>query len=264
MFFIDQLNREIEIKSVPKRIISLVPSQTEYLYALGLEKEIVGITKFCIYPTLFFKSTTKIGGTKNFAMDKIAKLAPDLIIANKEENYQEGIEELQKYYPVWISDITTLEDSYFMMAEIGKITNKTQESSQIIGNIRLEFSKLQAKVTQQNSKKKVLYLIWQNPLMAAGRATFIDEMLQIAGFENVVTENRYPEILPATIQTMAIDYIFLSSEPYPFQEKHKIALQKLFPHTKIILVDGELFSWYGSRLQYSAGYFQNLLQKIEN
>lgn len=266
MLFIDQLANQITLKTVPKRIISLVPSQTEFLYELGLQAEIVGITKFCIHPKSFFKVTTKVGGTKQFNFELINSLQPDLIIANKEENYKEGIEKLQQNYQVWLSDIENLQDSYDMMHEIGKMTDKEQKAKEIIAEIQTEFAKLANNYTINSENnfinRKVLYLIWQNPFMAAGKNTFIDNMLQVAGFENVISENRYPELTEIAIKNLAPDYIFLSSEPYPFKEKHILALQKICPTSKIILVDGELFSWYGSRLKHSALYFQNLFQNL--
>src|SRR5689334_4269975 len=97
----DQLNREVNLPSLPRRIISVVPSQTELLFYLGLDAEIIGITKFCIHPAGKCKSTTKIGGTKQLDIDKIKSLDPDLIIANKEENERGQLEELMQHFPVW-------------------------------------------------------------------------------------------------------------------------------------------------------------------
>lgn len=262
MMYIDQIGNQITLKNIPKRIISLVPSQTEFLYELGLDTEIVGITKFCIYPKEYFKMTTKIGGTKKFNFELINALKPDLIIANKEENYQQGIEKLQQNHQVWLSDIQNLEDSYTMMLEIGKMIDKEQKANEIINEIKIEFAKLTNHFNTNFITKKVLYLIWQNPFMAAGKNTFIDNMLHKAGFENIISENRYPELSEMAIKNLSPDYIFLSSEPYPFKEKHIIDLEKICPNAKVIVVDGELFSWYGSRLKYSAVYFQNLFSKL--
>lgn len=254
MFFTDQLQNTIELRATPQRIISLVPSQTEFLCDIGLADKLVGITKFCIHPKEICKNIAKIGGTKNFHFEKIAQLQPDLIIANKEENYREGIEELQKKYPVWVSDIVNLEDSYAMMSEIGKMTKKEVEASAIIQTIHQNFAKLQSTTTY----KKVIYLIWNNPIMVAGKNTFIDVLLEKAGFQNLITKSRYPEITLEDMQSLKPDCIFLSSEPYPFAEKHLSLFQNACPLAKVVLVDGELFSWYGSRLIHSAKYFQEL------
>ncbi|WP_342626401.1 helical backbone metal receptor [Belliella baltica] len=109
--YTDQLKRKVTIAESPKRIISLVPSQTELLVDLGLGDRIVGVTKFCVHPEGFKEKKQIIGGTKNFHFDKIDQLEPDLIIGNKEENYQEGIEKLAEKYPVWMSDIFDLSDA---------------------------------------------------------------------------------------------------------------------------------------------------------
>ncbi|MFY7789106.1 MAG: ABC transporter substrate-binding protein, partial [Thermoflexibacteraceae bacterium] len=252
------LQHTITLADAPQKIVSLVPSQTEFLIDLGLQEQVVGITKFCIHPKDFWKKTTKIGGTKQFNFDKIHALAPAIIIGNKEENYEEGIKTLQKNYAVWCSDIVNLEDAYRMMQNLGAITANEEAAKQIIDTIKANFAALQT----VNKPAKVLYFIWQSPYMVVGQGTFINEMLQIAGFQNVVEGNRYPVLSVATIQELAPDYIFLSSEPYPFKAKHLATFQEICPKAKTMIVDGELFSWYGSRLRHSAAYFKDLQHEI--
>lgn len=252
------MNREVMIAETPKRIISLVPSLTELLFDLGLEDEIVGVTKFCIYPKEKVKQLPKVGGTKKFRFDVIQALQPDLIIGNKEENYQEGIEKLAQNYPVWMSDIFTFSDAYEAISAIGQITQKEVQAEQLISEIQRSFKAIRP------VKKSVLYLIWQNPYMAVGKHTFVDEMLQLCGFENAMQASRYPEISPEKIQELAPELILLSSEPYPFKEKHLFDFQKVSPKSNVILVDGELFSWYGSRLRFSGKYFQDLIDAVVN
>ncbi|MDQ3395489.1 MAG: helical backbone metal receptor [Bacteroidota bacterium] len=252
--FKDQLGNEVHLDKIPNRIISLVPSQTELLFDLGLNEEIVGITKFCIHPPSKVKKIAKIGGTKNFNFEKINSLHPDLIIANKEENYKEGVLQLSQSFPVWVSDIKDLDEAYTMIEGIGSITDKSSAASEIIGRIKKDLEAIKI-----NKKKKALYLIWKNPYMSIGGDTFINQMLEYAGFENLLNKSRrYPQISPEEIAFMAPEYILLSSEPYPFKEKHINEFQKISPKSKIMVVDGEMFSWYGSRLQYSAKYFKEL------
>ena len=140
--FIDQTGRSISLADTPQRIISLVPSQTELLFDLGLDKEVTGITKFCIHPKEWLRTKTRVGGTKQLKMDIIHQLQPDLIIANKEENVKEQIEELQQHYPVWISDVNNLNHAHEMIQQIGSITNKQQQANKINSNIRENFSQL--------------------------------------------------------------------------------------------------------------------------
>ena len=252
---IDQLGRRVEILFPPQRIVSLVPSQTELLFDLGVGERVAGITKFCIYPSEARQSATVIGGTKNFDFDKIAALKPDLIIGNKEENYQAGIEQLATQYPLWMSDISDLTEALAMIRQVGLLVGATEKGEQLAAEITASFAALEAR----QHLIPVAYFIWRKPYMAAASGTFIDDMLRRAGFRNVFAYlGRYPEITPEQLVAAAPARIFLSSEPYPFKKKHLAEFQDICPRAKIQLVDGELFSWYGSRLRLSAAYFQQL------
>lgn len=257
--FTDQMQRKVEIEFPPRRIVSVVPSQTELLFDLGLEKEVCGITKFCIHPDVWFRTKTRVGGTKTLHLDQIRALHPDLILANKEENTQADIEALAKEFPVWISDIHNLDEALQMIDCVGQITDRENEASRIHQNIVKGFETLQADA----SNLKTLYLIWQEPYMSVNADTFIHDMLQRAGMDNVMANHasRYPEISVETLQSLSLDQILLSSEPFPFAEKHVAQLAAIRPDVKIRLVDGELFSWYGSRLQHTATYLQHVLLK---
>lgn len=235
-----------------------MPSQTELLFDLGLEKEIAGITKFCIHPFHKCKQVTKVGGTKNFRFDVIDRLQPDLIIGNKEENYKEGIERLQEQYPVWISDIYTLPDALGMMEGVGCLTGKEREASALINSIEEAFKSVEATYS-----KRVAYFIWREPYMVAGSHTFIHDMLTRCGFVNAFAHlERYPEITHSQLTEAKPDLIFLSSEPYPFKEKHTAEFKTYCPQAQILVVDGEMFSWYGSRLLQAPAYFNSLIQKL--
>ena len=253
--FTDQTGHVIQLAQIPKRIISLVPSQTEMLYDLGLEDEVIGITKFCIHPASWFQNKIKVGGTKQLHLEKIRQLKPNLIIANKEENTREQIEELDKEFPVWISDIHNLDEAIKMILEVGIITGTEDKACEITNNIQHNFSLLPTNL----SRPRCAYLIWKKPLMAAGGDTFIHAMMEKAGFENVFSELlRYPEVTIQTIIESGCEYLLLSSEPFPFSEKHIEELQPLLPGIKLVLVDGEMFSWYGSRIAGFPKYVQTL------
>ncbi|MEP7170536.1 MAG: helical backbone metal receptor [Bacteroidota bacterium] len=245
------------------KIISTVPSQTELLYDLGLREEVIGITKFCVHPYEWFRTKTRIGGTKNLNIKKIVALNPDLIIANKEENVKEQIEELQKKFKVYISDIKNLDDALKMMDDVGKLINKKDEANKIVEEIKSRFEDFKL----QSSKFKVasvIYLIWKNPCMTVGGDTFIHDMIARCGFKNIFGKlKRYPEITSEQISSLKPDFIFLSSEPYPFKEKHIEELKIISPTSKIILVNGEYFSWYGSRLLKAVEYFRELREDLK-
>ncbi len=256
MIFIDQLNRQIELDAVPKRIISTVPSQTELLIDLGLSDYLVGRTKFCIHPKDTVSKIPKIGGTKNLKIDKIIELKPDLIIANKEENTKEDIELLATKFPVWISDIFNLKDALDSIKGIGQVTHSIESAQNLISNIKKEFQNIK----KANTPQKVVYLIWQNPYISVGNDTFIHDMLEKMGWTNAFEDlSRYPEVSIDMIKDAHPDRILLSSEPYPFQAKHVSGFQSLFPKSQIQLVDGEYFSWYGSRLAHAPKYFKSIL-----
>ncbi len=258
MLYTDQLQRQIDLPHPPRRIISLVPSQTELLADLGLETEVVGITKFCVHPKSWFQEKTRIGGTKSLHLDRIRKLQPDLIIANKEENDQEQVKTLMKEFPVWVSDVKNLPDALEMIRALGKICGKEKESKAILQTIEQNFKEL-AMTRMGRRPIRAAYLIWQEPLMVAGGDTFIHSMMHRAGYKNVFGDQlRYPEIQSDDLAAARPEVILLSSEPYPFKEKHIHFYQNQFPQAKTKLVDGEMFSWYGSRLQLSAPYFQGL------
>ncbi len=257
--FIDQTGRSISLFKIPERIISIVPSQTELLFDLGMEKEVIGITRFCVHPDEWFRTKIKVGGTKHLNIDIIHQLQPDLIIANKEENEKEQIEELQKYYPVWISDVRNLHDAYQMIEQVGIITNREQSANEIIIRIKENFAQLKTR----NAKPETCYLIWQKPYMTIGNDTFIHSMMEVAGFENIFSDKkRYPEITIDELLTANCQLLLLCSEPFPFKEKHAEEIKAQGFNGQILLVDGEMFSWYGSRLLKAPNYFRQLYYQI--
>ncbi|WP_201986618.1 ABC transporter substrate-binding protein [Hymenobacter rubidus] len=252
------MGRRVAVPFPPRRIVSLVPSQTELLFDLGLGEKVVGVTRFCIHPAEARTKTTVIGGTKNFDFEKIAALKPDLIIGNKEENYQGGVEQLAAEYPVWLSDISNLPEALDMIRRVGFIAGAKEKADALAAEIDGSFAAL---VTAANEAApvSVAYFIWRKPYMVAASGTFIDDMLHRAGFTNAFADQaRYPEISAEQLAAAAPQRIFLSSEPYPFGEKHLAEFQTICPDAKIEIVDGELFSWYGSRLRKSAAYFSQL------
>ena len=252
----DQMNRHITLSGEPKRIVSLVPSQTQLLADLGLEDEVVGITTFCVHPQHWRKEKVIVGGTKKVHFDRIAALKPDLIIGNKEENTKTDIEKLAKDYPVYMSDVSNLSQALEMIGDLGKICGKADKAEEIQSTISRNFAGLSPEL---GGGRRTLYFIWMNPWMVAGEETFIDDMLQRCGLFNVAERTRYPELTIDQIISRQPQRILLSSEPFPFKEKHIAELQKLLPQAKITLVNGEYFSWYGSMLMDSVGYFEKVV-----
>ncbi|PKF74901.1 ABC transporter substrate-binding protein [Chryseobacterium sp. PMSZPI] len=239
------------------KIVSLVPSITEALFDLGLtENEIVGRTKFCIHPQDKIKNIVVIGGTKNINIDKIKALQPDLILANKEENVKEQVEALMTNFKVNVTNVETIEDNYYLLKNLGKLFGK-EERAQLF-NLKIYEILHQTKL---NTKIKTAYLIWKNPYMTIGSDTFIHRILSEIGFDNIFKDKtRYPII--TTEDLAKADVIMLSSEPFPFKEKHIEELRAFYPEKKIMIVDGEAFSWYGTHIAKCENYFKELLAEI--
>ncbi|MBX2905765.1 MAG: ABC transporter substrate-binding protein [Taibaiella sp.] len=249
------MGRRVLLNGEPKRIVSLVPSQTELLHDLGLEEEVVGITKFCIHPESWFRSKRRVGGTKSVHLEIIDELKPDLVIANKEENTQEQVEALAEKYPVWISDIRTLDEALQMILSVGELTGREGKAADIVSNIRSGMASLQ---TAQ--PLRVAYYIWRNPWMSVGGDTFISDMISRIGWTNVLeNESRYPVVNPESLRGTGVQRVLLSSEPYPFKEQHIGEIKQALPNVEVTLVDGEMFSWYGSRLMHAPGYFSGIV-----
>ncbi len=264
MEFKDQLHRTFTLESTPQRIISLVPSQTELLYDLGLEDRIVGITKFCVHPYHFKSTKTVVGGTKNIKLDKIKALQPDIILCNKEENTKEIVETLEKICPVHVSDVKTIDESLEMISQYGAMLKCNTEASKINHKIQFHLQDFQEFV-KDIPVQKVAYFIWRKPWMVAGQDTFINHLLELCKFENIyASHGRYPEV---TIKKIRLegdpDVVMLSSEPYPFKEEHAFELGRCTHHAKTVFVDGEYFSWYGSRLAKAFAYFKQLHKRLQ-
>lgn len=255
MELIDQLQRKLILNTTPKRIISLVPSQTELLCDMGLEDCIVGVTKFCIHPKHLKQNKTIVGGTKTIKADKIKALQPDIILCNKEENTKEIVEACEAITTVHVSDIFSISDCLELIHQYGQLFNKQTIAQQIVNKINVNLKKFQAYI-KNKPILNVAYFIWRSPWMIAGNKTFINHLLEINQFKNVFSDSsRYPEIQLETLPEN-LDVILLSSEPYPFKEQHMQEVLEHTPNAKAILVDGEYFSWYGSRLIKAFDYFK--------
>jgi ABC-type Fe3+-hydroxamate transport system substrate-binding protein len=212
----------------------------------------VGITAYCVHPKHWLQEKTIIGGTKDLQLERIRALKPDLILGNHEENVKAQIEALQSDFNVHISQIECVEDAFDMILTVGKLTNTSSKAQQLVEEIKT----LRAKLTTPVTKKRVAYFIWQEPMMLAGPNTFIGKMLEEVGFENAAPQNeqRYPQIAFDAIDRLNADVLLLSSEPYAFTTKDLHHLGKKHPRALCKIVDGELFSWYGSRMKQAYSY----------
>ncbi|GAB5556258.1 MAG: helical backbone metal receptor [Schleiferiaceae bacterium] len=262
----DPTGHTIEMPSAPMRIASWVPSQTEYLVDLGLRDQIVGVTKFCIHPSDLLTRENNIGGTKKIWREKLLELQPDLVIANKEENTLEDVEWAREHFPTYTTDVVDIPSALSMLQDLANLCGVSKMGTSWVEKIELEFESLNLSAkasktpTSDISEISTLYLIWKNPYMAAGTDTFIHSVLDWSGLKNAIEKPRYPEISIEEINTMRPSLILLSSEPFPFSDKHIVELKNQLDYEPVIsVVDGEMFSWYGSRLLKTPMYISQFL-----
>ena len=246
-----------------KRIVSLVPSQTELLIDLGLENYIVGVTKFCVHPLYIRNVKQVVGGTKNIKIDKIKELKPDIILCNKEENTKEIVRACEQIAQTHVSNIYTLEDLRHLVLLYGRLFSCRIEAKRIIEKLDFKVDDFK-KFISAKTKSKVAYFIWRNPWMAIGGNNFINHLLKLNNFENIYSNKpRYPEIELRKIRLEGDpEIVLLSSEPYPFKEEHAFEIGRHTDHAKTVFVDGEMFSWYGSRMLKAFDYFKKLHNSI--
>ena len=256
---LDQIGRDVSFLNPLKRIVSLVPSQTELLVDLGLEDNIVGVTKFCVHPSYIKNVKQIVGGTKNIKIDKIKELKPDIILCNKEENTKEIVKFCEQITLTHVSNIYSIEDLKDLILQYGKLFSCRIEANRIIEKLNFKINDFKRFMSDQ-PKRKVAYFIWRNPWMVAGSNNFINHLLELNNFENIYSnKRRYPEIELKKIRLEGDpEIVMLSSEPFPFKEKHAFEIGRHTHHSKTIFVDGEMFSWYGSRVLKAFDYFKKL------
>ncbi len=282
------MGRSVSVPALPQRIVSLVPSQTELLFDLGVGERVVGVTRYCVHPAGEVAKKEVVGGTKTLRFDIIERLEPDLIIGNMEENERGAIERLEIDYPVWMSDVRDLVGAIRMIRSVGGVVDRASEAEKIAADVELAFDAL----PRLPNALRVAYVIWRKPHMVAGRPTFIDAMLTICGFENafgaqtlpaesalagdlsasdkpagpmsvqLAGDSRYPVVNDDQLRTSGLDLILLASEPFPFDEVYRAEFAEKFPGVNVRLVDGEMFSWYGSRLVRAAKYLRHLVADL--
>lgn len=253
-FLTDHIGRQMNISIAPKRIVSICPAITETLFDLGLEKELVGRTKYCIFPKGIVEKVPIVGGTKEVNVEKIRELQPDLILAEKEENTEEIVRALEKIAPVFVMEVQSIEDAYRFIQTLGLLTNTEQVADRLIDSSKTSFHSV---TCMQN--QNAAYVIWRKPYMVVGGTTYINDVLHTLGFRNSFEkeDSRYPAVTKEQLADANLDVLLLASEPFPFQEKHIAEFQAFLPHTKIVLVDGEMF-WYGSKMITAGAYFKQL------
>lgn len=244
-----------ETADVHARIVSLVPSITETLFALNLDGQIVGRTGFCVHPRDKVRAVRKVGGTKAVNLDAVRALRPTHLIVNIDENERDTVEQLRACVPhIVVTHPQTPQDNLALYALLGAIFDRVQEAQRLSEMLE---DRLRAAATHAFAAQSVLYLIWREPWMTVARDTYIAAMLRLVNWRTLPDVQggaagaaRYPTLdFDATPWLAGVDRILLSSEPYRFTSAHRDALARdpRLAGKRIELIDGEMVSWYGVR-----------------
>jgi ABC-type Fe3+-hydroxamate transport system substrate-binding protein len=255
---VDALNRSIEIPLTPQRIVSLVPSLTEWLFAIGLGERVCGVTDFCLRPADAVATKIKLRGTKNPDRARIIALQPDVVIANKEENRQRDVEALTAAgIPVYITDPRTVQDAIAELATLARVLGAEVAAQPLIAEMQTQYASILTRAVK--TRMRVLALIWRDPWMAIGDDTFANDLLHCCGVHNAGRElgGRYPRFPLDVLPSLRLDRILLLSEPYAFGVTDLPDLRAWYAG-QINFVDGELLTWYGPRLTLALKTFSDM------
>ena len=264
----DARGTAIGLSHPPRRIISLVPSTTESVHALGAGDHLVGVTRYCVLPPEARAKTSLVGGTKNPRIDVIRGLKPDLILANKEENREQDVRELETMAPVYVAFPRDITSALEELRKLGDLLRCDDTARKLVEGLDRARTNLRRQSRTQ-APFRFLYLIWQKPYMAAGTTTFIEALIREAGGRNVIDPEagRYPQLTVAEIEELRPDVVLFSSEPFPFEAKHATEFLSATSDPsslkgRTLLVDGQLLSWHGARLREGIPYLTDLAHEI--
>ena len=270
---VDATDTTIELERTARTVVSLVPSLTELVCELRLAARLVGVTRFCVEPAETVAAIRKVGGTKNPDVERIVRLAPELVLANREENNAEDVEALRAAgLQVYVGEVKTAAEAVAEIDRIGEllggITIKTKASSE-------DVMEEQRHVERMRPRVRVAALIWRNPYMAASGDTYIGDLLRVSGGINVCEEmaeqgrGRYPRLSLSELVGLDPEVILLPSEPYRFRERH--AAELLAQHGmsagregRVFLCDGQNLTWWGVRTGAAIAEVAGLLDQARS
>jgi len=251
----DDLSRTIRLEAPARRIVSLVPSITETLFALGAGERIAGITDYCIHPEDQVRAKPKMGGTKSFSVRRILDLEPDLILANAEENRKHQVDALEQAgLKVFVTFPKTIDGCLKMIADAAALTDTSEAAQAILASIKR--SRSDARKRTSDPPARVLCPIWKDPYMTINRDTFVDDVIRSCGGRNIFEDSpeRYPKFSLAEAARRQPEIVILPTEPYHFTEVDIPGIEEMGDAVpacrshRIYVVEGELLSWYGPRL----------------
>lgn len=251
---VDASGVALALPGPPRRIVSLIPSTTELLCALGLADALVGVTVYCVEPRDVVRGKTRVGGEKNPDLATIRALAPDLVVANIEENRREDVEALRADgIPVWVTYPRTVAEGLAMIRDLGEITGARERAQALLDTLEPLYERARERAAARPAVR-VFYPIWRQPWMTIGGDTYVHDLLATCGGANVFGDRlRYPTVTLGEVAARAPELILLPDEPFRFRRAH-LADFDAYPampavrDRRIHLVDGKPFSWHGPRL----------------
>ncbi len=262
---VDALGREHAFSRPPQRIVSLVPSITETLFALGGGGALVGATDFCVHPESELAGVARVGGTKNASVERIRELRPELVLANKEENRRRTVEQLEAAgIPVFVSYPRTVHSALEDLATLGRLLERPGEAAAMVERIEQAWARARRRASTPGPL--VAALIWRGPYMAVGGDTFSHALLIESGGRNAFAgaDSRYPRIETSELEAAAPEVNLLPTEPYAFCEADRAELLALdcpaARDGRVHIVEGELLSWYGPRMARALDLFSSLFE----
>lgn len=266
--YTDGLYRELELKGAPKRIVSLVPSITETLFTFGAADSVVAVTNFCVEPSDAIGTKTTVGGTKTLDVAAIKEIAPDLVIANAEENREEDIRQLVRGgLRVFVTFPRTVAAAINMMRQLAEITDAIDTATPILQEAEETLAEIRA-ASRTRHRPRVFCPIWRRPWMTIGSDTYMHDFITVCGGRNIFADrhDRYPRVeLDETARRLP-EVILLPDEPYHFTPRHKeeFAPRAYVPAVRderIYVVDGKVLCWYGPRIAKGLRFINGLLQQ---
>lgn len=265
----DDLGFKLELAQRPARIVSLVPSWTETLFAFGAGDEIVGLTRFCVEPADRVAGVPKIGGTKNPDIKAIVDLKPEIVIANAEENRREDIEKLRAAgIPVFTTYSRTVAAAVEAILKLGQVVGRPAEADAIAREVVREVSVIETGLGVWNRLRfRVFCPIWKNPWMAFNADTYAHDVLRMLGFNNIFAAagERYPRVTLDETLELRPDFVLLPNEPYEFSQKDADELKPLLPPAlsrRVVLIDGRDLHWYGAHMASGFKRLAALLARV--
>jgi ABC-type Fe3+-hydroxamate transport system substrate-binding protein len=256
----DALGRAVPLAAPPQRIVSLVPSLTEFLFAVGAGARVVGITDYCTEPAAQVADLPRVRGTKNPDRSRVGALRPDLVLASKEENRERDVRAFEERgIPVYVTDICSVAGALTQLGTLAEVLGLASGAAPLLGEMQ---AALEEQRTRQAAPWRVLVFIWRDPWMAVGADTYADDLLAVCGADNLARRfaGRYPRAALEAFLELDPDVIMLPDEPYRFGEADRAAFAPFTQcaavrHGRVLLCDGALLTWYGPRTAAALRFF---------